>query len=214
MNWRKTGCRNGEPCLSHSFFEKQTERILMQILAVDPGTDESGWLVYDTEKKLPILFDIWKNEKLLASIEGDPIADHMAIEKVQHYGHGVAVGAEVYDTCFWIGRFDHAFGMANTTLLTRKKVAGCLCNTGAAKSKNIRQALIDYFGGDSVAIGNKKCHKCKGKGWFGPGRPTCPVCNGDKWKYPPGPLCGIHDHIWSALAVAITWVEVYGKGVK
>ena len=187
----------------------------MQILGIDPGTYESGWLVYDTEKRRPILFDNWKNEKLLASIEGpDLVADYLAIELIQNYGPQFPVGRETFETCYWIGDFRHAFGKDKTTLISRKTAMNCLCGTAASSAKYLRQALIDYFGGKSMAIGNKRCPKCKGKGWFGAGRPTCPVCNGGKWKYPPGPLCGITEHLWSALAIAVTWVEVYGKKEK
>jgi hypothetical protein len=29
---------------------------------------------------------------------------------------------------------------------------------------------------------DRKCQKCKGRGWFGRGRPACPVCNGAKYE--------------------------------
>lgn len=159
----------------------------MQILAIDPGTYKSGWLVYDTEKKLPILFDIWDNEKLLASIEGnDPVADHLAIEMVASYG--MPVGKSVFETCLWIGQFIHAFGRTKTTKVYRLDAKMCLCQNSRAKDTNIRQAVIDRFsptgGGACPQIGVKAQR---------------------------GPLYGISKDLWSALAIAITWVEVYGK---
>jgi hypothetical protein len=51
-----------------------------------------------------------------------------------------------------------------------------LCGDSRAKDANIRQALIDHFGG-SAAIGRKAA---------------------------PGPLSGISRDVWSALAIAIT----------
>jgi uncharacterized OB-fold protein len=84
-----------------------------------------------------------------------------------------------------------------------------LCKSTRAKDTNVRQAIIDLYGGEEKAIGGKKCPECKGKGWFGPGRPVCPKCDGKKWKTPPGPLNGIATDVWAALAVAITFAETF-----
>ena len=158
----------------------------MQILAIDPGTTRSAWLYYDTEKKKPLSFDIFENEKLVEAIKGpDPIADHLAIEMVACYG--MAVGKAVFETCVWIGRFIEAFGSKNHTKVYRMDVKMCLCKNSRAKDGNIRQAAIDRF-------------EPTGGG-------ACPQVG---IKSQPGPLYGVSKDIWSALAVAITWVEVYG----
>ena len=55
--------------------------------------------------------------------------------------------------------------------------ANCFCNSAAAKDTNIRQALIDHYGGSKAeAIGVKA---------------------------KPGPLYGIKADEWSALAIAL-----------
>ena len=55
-----------------------------------------------------------------------------------------------------------------------------LCNSMRAKDANVRQAILDRFGGKAAAIGRKR---------------------------QPGPLYGIAGDLWAALAVGITWWE-------
>jgi len=62
-------------------------------------------------------------------------------------------------------------------MLPRRAVKLALCGDSRAKDANIRQALIDRFGG-SAAIGRKTA---------------------------PGPLYGISRDVWSALAIAVTF---------
>ena len=90
------------------------------ILAIDPGSVESGWCVVDTDTGLmPDRFGKTRNADLLAAItEGmDTLSkwhiDHFAIEMVASYG--MPVGADVFETCVWIGRFDQAIASAEFT---------------------------------------------------------------------------------------------------
>ena len=92
------------------------------------------------------------------------------------------VGREVFETVYWIGRFAQAAQPVEHTLVSRGAVKMHLCGSKRAKDSNIRQALIDRFGG-SAAIGRKA---------------------------DPGPLYGISGDVWSALAVAVTWYDTYG----
>jgi hypothetical protein len=102
----------------------------------------------------------------------------MAIEMIASYG--MPVGAEVFDTCVWIGRFTQAWPAA-TVPIFRKDVKMHLCGQTKAKDKNVRQALIDRFGpGKDKAIGKKA---------------------------KPGPLYGYSGDLWAALAVAVTYYD-------
>ena len=89
----------------------------------------------------------------------------------------MAVGAEVFDTVCWAGRFAEAAHRVPVVMLPRRAVKLALCGDSRAKDANIRQALIDRFGG-SAAIGRKAA---------------------------PGPLYGITRDVWSALAIAVTY---------
>jgi len=182
------------------------------ILAIDPGTTKSAYLLYQEGSILG--FDKLDNCQILLVAEGCN-ANLMAIEMPACYG--MAVGKSVFETCRWVGIFQQAFGLSKTYLVYRKSCSDegvdsilmHLCHNTRAKDTNVRRAIIDLYGGDEKAIGGVRCPQCNGKGWVGAGRPVGPVCNGDKWKSPPGPLKGIVDDAWAALAVAITFDETF-----
>lgn len=118
----------------------------MILLSIDPGNQQSAYLIYDTASGRPIpgRFGIKKNEELRQMlIDGELHADHMAIEMIACYG--MAVGAAVFDTCVWVGRFIEVAAMPHTRVY-RKDVKLHLCGTHRAKDANVRQALIDRFG--------------------------------------------------------------------
>lgn len=154
------------------------------ITALDPGNTQTAWVKveYPTLKVLDHGFQ--PNNEILglltaegsdAMLNGEtkPI---VACEMVQSFG--MPVGADVFETVLWIGRFEQkAFDL---TLpfhrLFRKDIKLHLCGSTRAKDPNIRQALLDKLGPQ----GTKKS---------------------------PGPTYGLSKHLWSALAVAITFIE-------
>ena len=177
----------------------------MKVFAIDPGPTKSGWCLI--EDGAPTDWGWSKNLNLGASVRKFVEYDknpwsHVVIEDVGNYG--MAVGRDTFETVKWIGRFD-PFNVA--TMIPRPTIKTHLCGVASAKDSNVRQALIDRFGGDEVAVGGKKCQTCKGKGWKGTGRPVCPECDGDKYETPPGGLHGISGHAWSALAVGVTYLD-------
>jgi len=161
----------------------------MILLAIDPGPEKSAYVVYNGERVISSAK--FENEFLVccaechfsnaeACKEAEPT--HLAIEMVASYG--MPVGKDVFDTALWVGRFVQAWIQVEPerwhTLVYRHEVKNHLCHDSRAKDANIRQALIDRFGGKDKAIGKKKT---------------------------PGPLYGVKGDMWSALAVAITWWE-------
>lgn len=154
----------------------------MTILAIDPGNTESAFVEID-EKLKPLNFDKVKNETLLQYIcDGTFGSDKAAIEMIASYG--MPVGAEVFQTCLWIGRFIECLQSQNiqSELVYRKDVKLNLCGTSKAKDSNISQALKDRFGVVGV--------KAK-PGWF----------------------YGFHHDIWAAYAVGVTYADKTG-GIK
>ena len=155
-----------------------------RILAIDPGTRESGWLVYDPGAGQPVGFGIDPNDGLVAMLRerwATPRFDVVVIEQVRPYG--MATGLDILETVRWAGRFEEAVYPTPVVLAPRKKVTAYICGNANAKDPNIRQALIDRFGGidgKAAAIGRKAC---------------------------PGPLYGITSHVWAALAIAIAYAE-------
>lgn len=150
----------------------------MTILAIDPGTTESGWCIYHPERGI-LGAGVKPNDLILNEIRYQPV-DHLAIEMIASYG--MAVGKEVFETCVWIGRMVETFhAPSDVRLIYRRDVKLHLCGTTQAKDANVRQAVVDLFprtgGGRTPQVGTKK---------------------------QPGPLYGVTSHAWSALAVALT----------
>lgn len=159
----------------------------MILLAIDPGNEQSAWVRYSTKERRLLNFGKQPNAEVLEVVESHA-ADSpsytpqspLAIEMIASYG--MPVGAEVFDTCRWIGRLEQVW-MTNyyglgAQLVYRRDVKLHLCGQARAKDANIRAALMDLFGpGKERAIGTKKT---------------------------PGPLYGVTADVWSALAVAVT----------
>jgi hypothetical protein len=123
----------------------------LTLYAIDPGTDHSAlvWI----EQGGTIGGHIWSNSdlrNLLIAGLSMPVG-HLVIEQIESYG--MPVGREVFETVFWSGRFAEAWqrrGLhCSWSMLPRKAVKLALCCTVKAKDANIRQALIDRYGGPS-----------------------------------------------------------------
>lgn len=149
----------------------------MLILAIDPGTTQSGFVFFDGDKVHAA--GVMPNDEMLRHIRGfgsmltpsgNP-AQRLAIEKIE--AMGMAVGAETFETVHWSGRFWQAWPGSHPPLrITRRAVKLHLCGSSRAKDPNVRQALIDTVGPQ----GTKKA---------------------------PGPTYGVASHAWPALAVAV-----------
>ncbi len=176
---------------------------------VDPGTDKSGFVLFDNVDKRVIFSDDLRNEIILSilRIEGDfPMVSSVEtwetffIEDIESMG--LVVGKSTFQTVKWIGRFIEAYEYS-----TKKKAVGIsrgdekitLCGartfvnpkTGSRKAvtdANIKSAVIDRFlplgGGKTPQVGT---------------------------RIQPGPLYGVKGHCWQALAVLITGLENFEK---
>lgn len=159
------------------------------LLALDPGPAVTGLVVYDTQAQRVLRADgMAKNDDVLQQVAqaAQLGVEHLAIEMIASYG--MAVGAEVFNTCVWVGRFMQAWrGAATVELVYRADVKLLLCGTNAAKDANVRQAILGRFPGAGAGsvpqVGTKK---------------------------QPGPLYGVSAHAWSALAVALASAQGVG----
>lgn len=114
-----------------------------RILAIDPGSERSAWLMFDGRVNA---FGIDANEAVLHDLRirfRSPTV--VVIEQIRSYG--MSVGAEVFDTVHWAGRFTEAVHPVPAVQLPRIKVKQAICHDSRAKDANIRAALIDRFGG-------------------------------------------------------------------
>lgn len=149
------------------------------LLAIDPGNTKSAYVLLDTETLRPILFEKLPNMDLLACLpELVERSDDVAIEMVASYG--MAVGADVFETCVWIGRFqqDAAHEGLLPQLVKRNPVKVHHCHSSKAKDSNIIQALVDRFA---------------------PGQPN----KGKGTKAAPGWFHGFAADVWQAYALAV-----------
>lgn len=152
------------------------------VLAIDPGNAESGIVLIGADYR-PIMAKKAPNEYLLDQITfHSRDFDEVVIEMVASYG--MAVGASVFETCVWIGRFEQRlrdFGK-NVTRIPRLRVKMNLCHKSTAKDSNITQALVDRFAPNEPN---------KGKGT----------------KKAPGFFYGFKKDIWQAYALGVTYLD-------
>jgi hypothetical protein len=166
-----------------------------RILAIDPGNAESAWVLIDADTRHPVAFGKQSNDDLLTDLYREQLEGcfnfhaenlhHAAIEMVASYG--MAVGADVFETCVWIGRFQEALGGSLAThdvqLVKRHPIKLHHCKSARANDSNIRQALTDRF---APGVGN-----------YGKGN-----------KAQPGWFYGFFKDIWQAYALAVYVADV------
>jgi len=165
----------------------------MRVLGIDPGTTESGVVVWDSETNEVEEKYIIVNPEVAFMFDGAlPAMGIAVIEDMTPY----AAGYTTKDTLVWMGRFIESCIRQGQeySLVTRQAVVKHLCGKkreGDTRTNDtrIRDALIARFpatgGGKEPQVGTK------GK---------------------PGPLYGMSKHMWAALAVAITWFETEDAG--
>ena len=115
------------------------------IFAIDPGSEQSAFVLYDSHDKVILDKGIVDNSEMMDILDAGTKSDITAIEMVASYG--MPVGKDVFQTCVWVGRFDPD---ASATLVYRKDVKMHLCGSMRAKDSNIRQALIDKLGKEAT----------------------------------------------------------------
>jgi hypothetical protein len=152
------------------------------IYGVDPGTEQSAMVAMQVDGKI-IQSETMPNEELLGRLRAyggraHLLDDVFVFEQIESMG--MAVGKEVFETVFWTGRFYEVVYPARVFRVTRRAVKLHLCGSMQAKDPNIRQALMDRYGGKEKAVGRKGSE---------------------------GPLYGVKGHEYAALAVAVTWYD-------
>jgi hypothetical protein len=155
---------------------------MMIIVAIDPGTTESAFVVWDG-KKIHTK-GIVDNEFLLEDLKTATIPNVLVIEQIKSYG--MAVGASVFETVFWTGRFCEAF-RGDFYRMGRLDVKMHLCHSARAKDANVTQALIDRFA---------------------PNEPN----RGKGTKKAPGFFYEFKSDIWQAFALAVAWWDINKEG--
>lgn len=165
--------------------ERNDYKAMPTILAIDPGTKESGYVVAEYDTMRPLRFGKVDNMEMLGIIsevlESSQYECTVAIEMVASYG--MPVGREVFETVRWIGRFEQhireSFPGTIIRFVYRRDEKLAVCHSPKANDATIRQALADRF---AYGVPNR------GKGT----------------KKEPGFFYGFRADIWQAFAVAVT----------
>ena len=160
----------------------------VRILGIDPGHTRSAWVLL--EGPTVVAHDRQPNVEVLLLLAGLNLpasrlqgVDGVVLEQIE--GYGMTVGAEVFGTVFWAGRFYQAVRRGiGRAQLTRRAVKQHICETTKGNDATVRDRLIGRYGGKQAAIGTKAA---------------------------PGPLWGITADRWAALAVAVTWMDQGGS---
>ena len=149
------------------------------ILAIDPGPTRSAYVILalgepTATAKLP-------NEEVLAIAAKWP-GDVTVIEWITVAS---IAGAEIYQTCRWVGRFEQVSGVP-VVLLPRSDVVAHFFGKRNVKGADglIRRQMLDRWGGDAA----------KGV------------------RANPGPLYRFHADCWQALGLAVCWSETHRNG--
>lgn len=160
---------------------------MTRVLAIDPGNTHSGYALIDTETCQPINAGKTDNDQLRRLVYTWTLLgmyDRAAIEMIKSYG--MSVGATVFDTCVWVGRYAEIVDAHTSTgaaeLVPRLTVKLHHCGTGKAKDGNVIQALVDRF-----TPGQRN----RGKGT----------------KADPGWFHGFADDVWQAYALAVVLAD-------
>lgn len=171
---------------------------LTRILAIDPGSEKSAWLVLREGRPVQGHFGILPNEELLGWLRDGAwtgadglirVPRVVVIETIEPR-YGLQMGWSTLDTARWVGRFQEAAHPLPVALLQRSAILrhlGVVTSPRKGEKRvsadsGVRQALTDRYGGPA-AIGLKASQ---------------------------GPLYGISKDVWSALAVAVTYAETEG----
>lgn len=153
----------------------------MRILGLDPGNEQSAFVVWDTDTETIVEKMLWSNVGIrnhFITYDNALDIDCVVIEMIESFG--MAVGRTVFETVFWIGRFyevcERVFATASMHRVGRKEVKLHLCNSPRAKDTNVRMALMDRYGVPGV-------------------------------KANPGKLYGVKKDQWSALSLCVYWQD-------
>lgn len=163
--------------------------IRSRILALDPGTTQTGWVLVDDDGAV-LAHGLTANDELLAALRDRRITDHVALTAelaVLEFmsPRGMPTSEHEFDALWWLGRFTEALERATVRIerVSREEVKFVLLGKHGVPQPDarIRLLLIDRYaaGGGKVAAIGTKAH--------------------------PGPLYGVKADEWAALAVACAW---------
>lgn len=174
------------------------------ILAIDPGTERSGLVLYDSRNHTVLAAhkDV-ENREILGSLRAGSSANVLVIEDMG--AQGMEVGNSTFITVRWTGRFQEAWdrhllkpGKQPVHYLFRREVQVGMC--GRTRYKN-------PLTGKTVGVGDSQIRRACIERFPATGGGKVPEIG---LKKSPGPLFGVSTHAWQALGLALTWCQQNG----
>lgn len=160
----------------------------MNILAIDPGNEESAFVIWDTERKRCINKGKIKNIDMLDIISNSNYKE-ACIEMISSYG--MPIGQTTIDSCVWIGIFKNEIENTGKKayLIFRQSVKMHHCHSlNGINDSSVNMVLKQKYGEDNtikkpnLVFWNEEVEENMGTKYM----------NGD---------------IWSALSIATYWSE-------
>lgn len=136
----------------------------MLLMAIDPGTTHSAFVLLETETNDIIDAGLMENGAIADMIDIG-MYEHMAIEGFQSFG--MPVGKEVFETAYFIGRLTEKALIhgIHTDMVFRSQVKLHHCNSARAKDPNVRQVMLDRFGKPGTKKNQGKTYGFKKDMW-------------------------------------------------
>ena len=135
----------------------------MKILGIDPSNTRHAWAAYDSDAHVVMghgrdLYEEW-GVVPFASL------DYTVVEMVASYG--MAAGATLFDTCVEIGKLMMRLSPTRAYIrrVTRQQVKLAICGQARAKDANVRQALLDLWGGKDATKKGGPLHGIAADTW-------------------------------------------------
>lgn len=141
----------------------------LKVCGIDPGTEQTALVIWNGKAVLDKR--LIPNQNVIDYLATVSCAA-VACEHMQCYG--MAVGKEVFETCYWIGKYWEVCDLMGLEWqrVYRSDVKSYWCHSPRASDSNVHAAIVDRLGA--------------------PGR-----------KKTPGVTYGITKDLWSALAIAV-----------
>lgn len=138
----------------------------MTIYGLDPGTEQSA-IVWVSSTHRDVEGLILANQLHLEALRADSFKMPAVLVIEQIEAMGMAVGREVFQTVCWAGRFCEAWEAHGWPVvwMTRRAVKLHLCGSMRAKDANIRQALVDRYGGKAATKKGGPLHGMASHKW-------------------------------------------------
>jgi hypothetical protein len=116
---------------------------MTRILAIDPGSEKSGWVLYDAGRVVDS--GTGDNDDVRRWIRDGQGAALLALEMAESFG--APVWSQVFTTVRWTGRFQEAWSNPDGVILvTRSQVKLELLGRRAGNDVMVRQALLTRVG--------------------------------------------------------------------